>query len=1623
MGGHSLVAHQMLTSIRQTFAVTLPLKTIFESPTLSAFGQRIDDARLGPQKRPLPPLEPVSRKGPMPMSFAQQRMWLLHRLGTDAGTYNLCIALQMKGPLEPGALQNSIHALRQRHESLRTRFAVSKGQPVQIIGDLDVSSVPVVDLCSLPKSKIQHRARLLAEDHQIQSFDLEKGPLLRLTLLKLGPADHLLLLGMHHIITDGWSVGILIREMSVFYRAYALAREPQVPPLAIQYADYSQWQRQWLQGDLLARLETFWKNRLAGAAEFLDLPTDRPRPAVQTFAGNTLVDRVDATAAEGLRGLGRQCGTTLFMTLQAIFATLLSRYSGQRDVVLGTPVANRGHEALTSVIGFFVNTLVLRHGCFGDSTFVGFLKQVRKCDLEAFDHQEMPFEQLVEMVQPSRNLSYSPLFQVQISLNNALGETPELVGLKLTELPVTNPRAKWDLHLSVTEEGSELRLDWEYNTDLFDQSRIERMTGHFQNLLRGVVSDPHLTLSKLPFLSDGERRQIVEVWNQTEKPLPRAAGVLPQFEACVAKNPDPIAVTWGAQQISFARLNRQANELGAHLRALGMGPETSVGICMDRSVEMITALLAILKCGAAYVPLDPSLPFKRLKYMAADSDTHLILAARNYGDLLEPLQIPLVFPDQVPPKSADWSGGNLAIEVAPDHCAYILYTSGSTGQPKGVMVSHGGLANYLHWCLSDYAEVNGGGSPLHGSLGFDATLTALWPPLLTGSGLWIVPEEGELTSLAAALTKRPFDLVKLTPAHLNILAEAVSRHSQVPLVKTLVIGGEALFAEDLDFWRKAAPQTRLINEYGPTETVVGCCVGEVDARAAGQVSIGSPIINTQIYLLDPVLNPVPVGVTGELFIGGMGLGRGYRNRPGLTARCFVPNPFATAASVGSRLYRSGDLARYDSHGNIGFHGRRDHQIKIRGYRIELGEIETLIHAHGQVEQAAVLVCSGVGGDAFLVAYLRLGDPEQFSAKDLRRDLGRQLPDYMVPRVIHCLDHMPMTVNGKIDRQALAGMELDPRQEPGEAVAPRNQTETFLCACWSRLLQLDQVGVDDNFFQLGGHSLLAHQVLSRVRETLAVELPLKTLFECPTIRQLADRIIQARGNDRNLPFQTLKPVPREGDLPLSFAQQRLWILEQMQMDRGTYNVHGALWAAGPLNTAALEQSLYFLSRRHESLRTTFSERDGQPLQVIGQPYERRLPLVDLSGLPATHREAIAEQTAAREANRAFDLERGPLWHLTLLRLGEGHHALVVTMHHIVSDGWSLGVLIRELGHLYGAFSLRGEPQLPSLPIQYADYASWQRQWLDGDVLAQQRAYWSQRLKDMPPLLHLPTDRPRPAIQTFRGHTLNFGLDEALTANLKRLSHGSGTTLFMTLQAAFATLLARYSGQVDVVMGSAVANRTHKDLEPLIGFFINSLVLRHDFSENLSFEALLDQVLKTDLEAFANQDLPFEYLVEILQPDRNPGYSPLFQIMFILQENPVEGFLLPGMDLSFMAEKTGTAKWDMFLALTESGSGLQGRWEYNSDLFDETTVARMIGHFETLLAGVCADPECNLFQIGILTQAERDLMLGTWNDTSRDFPRQLAIHRLFEAQCSRNPEACAVVYQDLWGHLRRTQLARQ
>ena len=1110
MGGHSLVAHQMLSRVRQTFALTLPLKTIFESPTLSAFSQRIDNARLGPQKRPLPPMEPVSRNGPIPMSFAQQRMWLLQRLGTDAGTYNLCVALQMKGLLEPQALQDSLQALRQRHESLRTRFAVSEGQPVQIIGDLDVTPVPVVDLCSLPKSQIQLRARLLAEENQIQPFDLEKGPLLRLTLLKLGPADHLLLLGMHHIITDGWSVGILIREMSVFYRAFALAKGPQVSPLAIQYADYSQWQRQWLQGDLLARLEAFWKNRLAGAAEFLDLPTDRPRPAVQTFAGNTLVDRVDATAAEGLRRLGRQCGTTLFMTLQATFATLLSRYSGQRDVVLGTPVANRGHEALAPVIGFFVNTLVLRHACFGDSTFVGFLKQVRKLDLEAFDHGEMPFEHLVEVVQPTRNLSYSPLFQVQISLNNAFHETPELVGLKLTELPVASPRAKWDLHLSVTEEGSELRLDWEYNTDLFDQSRMVRMTGHFQNLLRGVVSDPHLTLSKVPLLSDGERRQIVEDWNQTQRPLPRCAGVLPQFEAQVAKNPDGIAVTWGTQQISFALLNHGANRFSAHLRALGMGPETSVGICMDRSVAMIEALLAILKCGAAYVPLDPSLPFKRLNFMAADSDTRLILAARNYAELLEPLQVPLVFPDQVPAKSADWSGGNLGIEVGLDQCAYILYTSGSTGQPKGVMVSHGGLANYLQWCLSAYAVAHGGGSPLHGSLGFDATLTALWPPLLTGSGLWIVPEEGELTCLAAALTKRPFDLVKLTPAHLNLLAEEISRYPQAPLVKTLVIGGEALFAEDLAFWRKLAPQTRLINEYGPTETVVGCCVGEVAAQPAGQISIGSPIINTQIYLLDPVLSPVPVGVTGELFIGGMGLGRGYRGRPGLTARCFVPNPFATPASVGSRLYGSGDLARYDSHGTICFHGRRDHQVKIRGYRIELGEIETLIHAHGQVEQAAVLVCSGPVGDNFLAAFLRLSDPEAFSAKDLRKDLGRQLPDYMVPRVIHCLDNMPMTVNGKIDRQALAGMDLDHRQEHGESVAPRNQTETFLCACWSRLLQLEQVGVEDNFFQLGGHSLLAHQVLSRVRETLTVELPLKTLFECPTIRQLANRIIQAQG---------------------------------------------------------------------------------------------------------------------------------------------------------------------------------------------------------------------------------------------------------------------------------------------------------------------------------------------------------------------------------------------------------------------------------------------------------------------------------------------------------------------------------
>ncbi len=1058
----------------------------------------------------------------LPLSFAQQRLWFLDQLDPGSLFYNMPQAIRISGPLDTQALNRTLNEIVARHESLRTTFAVVEERPVQVIAPLLNVQMPAVDLSELQESAREERVRRLARQEAQQPFDLSRGPLIRTKLVRLSDEEHVLLLNMHHIITDDWSHGVFVGELRALYEALSQGKPSPLEALSMQYADYAVWQREWLQGEKLEHQLSYWREHLTDAPPLLELPTDRPRPAIQSYRAAKQSMLFPKSMADGLRAVSQQEGATLFMIMLAAFQILLSRYSGQEDIVVGTPIAGRTRAETEPLIGFFVNTLALRTDLSGNPTFGELLGRVREVTLGAYEHQQLPFEKLVEELQPERSLNRNPLFQVMLTFQNAPRSSLELPGLKLSSMNSGGEavvRSDLDLYLSEGPEG--LNCAFMYQTDLFDEATITRMLSHYRVLLAAIIANPIRRLSELPLLTDEERRQLLVEWNDTRAEYPRDNAIHQLFEAQVERTPDAVAVVFEDQRLTYRELNQRANQVAHYLRRRGVAPEVLVGIMMERSPEMVVGLLAILKAGGAYVPLDPAYPHERLSFMLEDARTPVLLTQSKLVESVPHSGAEVVCVDGEWTEIAGESRENPSGGAAAENLAYVIYTSGSTGKPKGAMILHRGVVNYLSWCTKEYAVAEGGGAPLHSPLGFDLTVTSLFSPLLVGQRVVLVrgePGVEAVEALGAALRDEgPFSLVKLTPSHLEVLSQALPAAKDAGRTRALIIGGEALMGDSLVFWQTHAPETRLINEYGPTETVVGCCVYEVAGgqRLAGAVPIGRPIANTRLYVLDAYLNPVPIGVAGELYIGGDGLARGYLNRPELTAERFVADPFGTEPAA--RLYRTGDLARYLPDGNLEFLGRLDDQVKVRGYRIELGEIESLLDQHPSVRESAVVVREEGGHDKRLVAYLvACEESAALSTSELHSYLRGRLPDYMVPQTFVLLDEMPLTPNGKVDRRALPTPEGGRPAMEAEYVGPRTGVEEEMARIWAEVLGVKQVGVYDNFFELGGHSLLATQVVSRVRKNMEVELPLRALFEEPTVAGLTGAVTQRRGGRQDNP---------------------------------------------------------------------------------------------------------------------------------------------------------------------------------------------------------------------------------------------------------------------------------------------------------------------------------------------------------------------------------------------------------------------------------------------------------------------------------------------------------------------------
>ncbi|WP_229212466.1 non-ribosomal peptide synthetase, partial [Duganella sp. HH105] len=2670
LGGHSLLATQLVSQIRSAFEVELPLRVVFEAPTAAGLLARMESEQRGLSA---PPMAPVGREVALPLSFAQQRLWFIDQFESASALYNIPAAVRLSGALDVAALRRTVNEIVRRHEALRTSFASVDGTPVQVIAPVLELSLEVQDLSELPQAEREAKAQWLVQDEAQTPFDLSNGPLIRARLLRLGETEHIVLLTVHHIVSDGWSTGILVQEVAALYAAYVEQRPSPLPELPIQYADFAHWQRQWLSGEVLQQQLNYWQRQLGGAPTLLTLPTDRPRPAQQSHRGAVQGFAVSAATTAALNTLSRQAQSTLFMTLTAVFNVLLSRYAGQDDICIGTPIANRNRAETEGLIGFFVNTLVLRTQVDGGEGFLQLLDQVRVNMLDAYAHQDVPFEQLVEVLKPERHVSHSPLFQVMLVLQNAPMETLTLPGLTLRGMGGEAVLSKFDMSFNISEEGGRLLGGIEYNTDLFDQSTMARMAGHFVRLLEAVVADPQRRIRDLDMLDEAERRQLLVEWNDTASAGVPDGTIHALFEQRAAASPESVALEYEDASLTYGELNARANRLAHHLRTLGVGPDVLVGLCVERSLEMIVGLLAILKAGGAYVPLDPAYPADRLAYMLEDAAPAVLLTQQRLLPALPAGDVPVFLLDADVASLDACDATNPSTETRAGNLAYVIYTSGSTGRPKGVAITHASLNNLIAWHCRTFELSEGKRSSTTASIAFDACTWEVWPPLCSGgslilpphlcakdpeyllswwsearldvsflttplaemamargyelaslqhlliggdalrqrpaawpayalvnnygptentvvatsgvlhatdmvlhigrpiantqihildtglnpvpvgvagelhiagdglargyvnrgdltadkfipnpfgvagsrmyksgdlarylqdgsieylgridyqvklrgfrielgeietalgllasvrealvlaredvagdkrlvaylvahdgeqlpdaaglrtallaslpeymvpahfvvldqlpltpngkvdrkalpapdmarsedayvaprnaveetmAGIWagvlnldqvgvhenffslgghsllaitlvermrraglnvdvrtlfgsptiaaladavgasdgeiVVPANGILAG-CTAITPEMLTLVKLdeqeiarvvaavpggaaniqdiyplaplqegilfhhmmneegdayllphlmqfdsrerldgfisalnmviarhdilrTALHWEGLNEAVQvvwreaalvaeqadlddaadvakelaeryhprhyrldvrhaplmrafaaqdkhkgrwllqilahhlaidhstldmlvaevrlllqgrsaelppalpfrnfvaqahlgvsqaeheayfsamladvdeptapfglldvqgdgtgivqsqrmldgvlaqrlrrqarqlgvsaasvmhlawaqvlakvsgrddvvfgtvllgrmaggedaasvlgmfintlpvrfklaeqdvarsvraahdlltqllrhehaslalaqrcsgvrapmplfsallnyRHSvahqavaadadadttwqgvsmlsseersnypftlsiddlgqdfaltvqvdaaasaqrvgdymqtaleqlvlaleeapastvsgldvvpsaelhqmlvewndtasagvpdgtihalfeqraasspesvaleyedasltygelntranrlahhlrtlgvgpdvlvglcverslemivgllgilkaggayvpldpaypadrlaymledaapavlltqehllsalpagDVPLflldadaasldacdatnpsagtqagnlayviytsgstgrpkgtllshanlchlahaqalafgvgpaqrvlqfaslnfdastweifmalaagatlclagreqlmpgaalestlqklainhvtlppvalglmssralaaVETLIVAGEACSRTLVDEW---AQERRFFNAYGPTEATVCASVHHCLVGQEGQPPIGTPIANVQLYILNARLEPVPVGVAGELHIAGAGLARGYLNRGDLTADRFIPNPFGAA---GSRLYKSGDLARYLEDGSIEYLGRIDHQVKLRGFRIELGEIEAALASLEPVREALVLAREDVAGDKRLVAYLVAHDGEQLpDAAGLRAALLESLPEYMVPAHFVVLEQMPLTSNGKVDRKALPVPELA-RSEDGY-VAPRTAAEEIMAGIWAGVLKLDKVGLHDDFFALGGHSLLATQLVSQIRSAFEVELPLRAVFEAPTIAGLMPQLDAVLGGLLAAP---MVPVGRDAAMPLSFAQQRLWFIDQLEPGSGFYNIPLAVRLIGTLDVAALRRTVNEIVRRHEALRTSFGSVDGAPVQVIAPVLELALEAQDLSDLPQAEREAKAQWLVQDEAQTPFDLANGPLIRARLLRLAETEHVVLLTVHHIVSDGWSTGVLVQEVAALYAAYVEQRPSPLPELPIQYADFAHWQRQWLSGEVLQRQLNYWQRQLGGAPTLLTLPTDRPRPAQQSHRGAVQGFALSPATTAALNTLSRQAQSTLFMTLTAAFNVLLSRYAGQDDICIGTPIANRNRAETEGLIGFFVNTLVLRTQIDHGANFLQLLERVRGNTLDAYAHQDVPFEQLVDVLNPERHLSHSALFQVMLSLQNTPMGALTLPGLTMQGLGAEGVSAKFDLTLNLTEGSDRLVGSFEYNTDLFDQSTIARMADHFVRLLDAVVADPACPVGSLPMLGEQERRLLLEDWNSSETAFPLDRSYASLFAERAAAHPERIAAVCGD-------------
>ncbi len=1603
----------------------------------------------------------------LPLSFAQRRLWFLQQLEPENPVYNETLALRLTGRLNREILQLVLHEIARRHEILRTTFTMVDGDVQQVIHSPDNCNITLsqVECSDMPVAQRESVVLNWMQQQTQQTFTMTDNVLWKATLLHLSSEEHILFIVLHHIICDSWSLGLFMHDLAAIYPALSQGRLDPLPEPIIQYGDYLLWQRQHFAGNTLETLLSYWKKHLADSPALLELPIDHPRQPRAGYQAQRLPFQFSAAQTHDIHIAIKQEGITLFMLLLTALAITLARYSRQDEVVIGTPVAGRTTPELEAVFGLFVNMLALRINLTGNPTLHAIMQQVRAVALAAYVHQDMPFEKLVEEMHVQRLQGQSPFFQVVLdlqhsSLQQAAEAIKEVDGIHIAPIPIWNDRAKFDLTFVLNEHEQGLDGQLIYNSDLWDASSMQQLLAHWQRIIQALLTGPEQRLSQVSMLSEIERVELLMRWNKPLHPL--YAQTIPLlFETQVARTPESIALVSQDAALTYLELNRRANQLARYLRQQGVSPGTPVGTHLERSPALVTALLAILKVGGIYVPLDPADPPERLSFLLQDCAIAILLTQKElYPQLPNDSAMALVIDAEAFTRElALQCDENLTWQPDQQLLAYIIYTSGTTGKPKGVYVTQRAAANHLLTMQKTFGTCQGERVLLFATSAFDVSLEQTLTPLISGATLVLKDTDlwhsHDLTRQIAAMA---LTVVNLPTAYwhqwVGDMIALDAYDEPLTTLKLVIAGGDKVVPEMMRLWFQmpASARVRLLNAYGPTEATITTSVFAVTAQPPDESSltsipIGSPLPNRTYYVLDNYDEPVPPGVIGELYIGGPLLACGYLHRPALTAEHFVPDPFG--GEPGARLYRTGDLVRAHHNGNLEVLGRADLQVKIRGFRIELGEIEAALTEHPRVREAVVVARAGQQ-EKYLMAYVVPTCKSTLDVVKLYQYLVGRLPYYMIPAHIVPLDALPLTPNGKLDRQTLTHLAHDDfSMVQTTYIAPQTPMEVALAAIWCDLLSVPQIGRHDNFFTSGGHSLLAIRLVSRILQMLHINCPLSAVFECPTLATLAEYLLQCREEEGQEMLASIlendhnRSTEQEISLPLSFHQQRLWFLDQLQPGSEQYNLSVAVRLGGPLDIAALERSLNALIERHESLRTTFIAQE-EPRQVVLPTLTITLKQQDLQQYQDA-REIQAQQLLQAEARRPFKLAEAPLLRVLLLQMQAREYILLLTMHHIICDGWSIGILFEELLTLYTAFSRGESSPLTPLNVQYRHYARWQRLWLQGERFEQQLAYWQRQLQNAPPLLALPTDYPRTASTELAGSQQSIVLARELVDQLQALSQSEHVTLFVTLLAAIKLLLYRMSGQDDIVVGVPYLGRPRIEFEQTVGLFANMLPLRTDLSGSPTFKQLLARVHNVSLAALTHADVPFEQIVQGLHSDqlsaptmkrgatgrengvvdRNfktlhrepaPGYHPLFQVEVAFQNDLLDvrnlsrqSHSLLDLTIHGIEVNVSKVKLDLAFSIAESEQGLALTVEYRTDLFTEATITRMLGYLRTLLSEIILHPEQAVTRLPLLSNAERDQLLSAAQHDAAPLPEE-NFYQLFSKQAERTPEALVVIYAE-------------